>query len=333
MRQITLLYDHIETEAAFEADAIVGLPQEVTALGVARKYGREVEWQTALAEWKNENKQYKDVKSLADLLAEVCSRKDVLGFDSDEKDLLIEGISCVDVEGKITEAYDKLLVMKDVFQDNLGNSKSFTPYQAARYAEEQGYFLPSSQLTSAILVTLFQNLEIPGAKEVLDQYENRNILQAQNTIINYNAPKIIHYPQHTDFSSYGGTNASRRKVELPFEKIRKNGLFSRDDVLRNKTLEEGLQDPLVAPFVRKFTGLADPSILIQIGQSFQRTVTVWFPDKAEDCTETKAVWLGCDDLSFYLIGDNYLNISSAARGVRRIGGRKRNRKMRNQNLR
>ena len=69
MRQITLLYDHIETEAAFEADAIVGLPQEVTALGVARKYGREVEWQTALAEWKNENKQYKDVKSLVDLLS------------------------------------------------------------------------------------------------------------------------------------------------------------------------------------------------------------------------------------------------------------------------
>ena len=97
-------------------------------------------------------------------------------------------------------------------------------------------------------------------------------------------------------------------------------MFSRDNVLRNKTLEDGLKDVLITPFVKQLTGLADPYILIQIGQYFQKPAKVWFPTdpvKAEDCNDTRAAWFGCGSYLFNLNTYSNLNSNNAASGVRR----------------
>ena len=250
--------------------------------------------------------------------------------------LNLGNISCVDADGKVSEHYNNLAVSKDIFRNGQAYI-TLTPYQAVVHSQGKGLFLPSMALSCNIVAALFQQavrLEANGtyttldleAKKVLDQYKDHGPgygWQAQNTVVNYGTQRIIHYPHDTDFPKHGGTsniNASRQRIELPFEKIKKNGMFSRDNVLRNKTLEEGLKDVLITPFVKQLTGLADPSILIQIGQYFQKPAKVWFPTdlvKAEDCNETRAAWFGCFSYYLDLFGSDVLYYYDAARGVRR----------------
>ena len=250
--------------------------------------------------------------------------------------LPLGAISCVDADGKVSEQYANLAVSKDIFR-NGASQINFTPYQAIVYCEGKGLFSPNMALTCNIVTALFQHavrLEANGtyttlnqnAKNVLDHYKDKGNgtgWHAQNTVINYGTQKIIHYPRDADFPNHGGTsniNASHQRIELPFEKIKKNGMFSRDNVLRNKTLEDGLKDVLITPFVKQLTGLADPSILIQIGQYFQKPAKVWFPTdpvKAEDCNDTRAAWFGCGSYLFNLNTYSNLNSNNAARGVRR----------------
>ncbi|MEK6899832.1 MAG: hypothetical protein AABX05_01785 [Nanoarchaeota archaeon] len=250
--------------------------------------------------------------------------------------LHLGNISCVDADGNTFEQYNNLAVSKDIFRNGQAYI-TLTPYQAVVHSQGKGLFLPSIALSCNIVAALFQQAVRMGAngayttldleaKKVLDQYKDYGSghgWHAQNTVINYETQKIIHYPCDADFPNHGGAsniNSSRQRIELPFEKIKKNGLFSRDNVLRNKTLEDGLKDPLITPFVKQFTGLADPSILIQIGQYFQKPAKVWFPTnpvKAEDCTETRSAWLGCDSICLYLDGDYDLDDDNAVRGVSR----------------
>ncbi len=248
--------------------------------------------------------------------------------------MLLHNLSCVDVAGKVFEQYNTLAVNKDIFRDRGAAQHNFTPYQAAVYSEGKGLFLPSMALSCNIVAALFQRavkLENgnyttldQNAKKVLDQYKDHGSgygWQAQNTVIDYNGQNIIHYPGDTDFPNHGGTNninASHPKVELPFKK--KTGLFPfTNKKLENMTLEEGLNHPLVSTFVKQFTGFGYPSILVEVGKYFQKPAKVWFPTspiKVEDCTETRAAWLGCYDFYFYLYGSLILSSDGAARGVR-----------------
>jgi len=145
---------------------------------------------------------------------------------------------------------------------------------------------------------------------------------AQNTVIDYNAQKIIHFPHNTDFSFHGGTsniNASLTRIELPFKKKEGTWPFT-NKKLENMILEQGLNHPLLSTFVKQFTGLADPSILVEVGKYFQKPAKVWFPTgpiKVEDCTETRAAWFGCNSNDLDLNGSDNLIINYAARGVRR----------------
>lgn len=70
------------------------------------------------------------------------------------------------------------------------------------------------------------------------------------------------------------------------------------------TLEQGLNHPLVSIVVKQFTGLADPSDLVRVGQYFGKPTKVWFPTspvKVEDCTETRAAWFGCNNFNLGLL--------------------------------
>ena len=273
-------------------------------------------------------------RSLADLLTEVCARRDDLVLyertpkvhDYDEKHLLVERISCVDADGNITESYPQLLVMKDVFRNKKGRIMFFTSYQAIIHCEQEGYFLPTSQETSAIVAALNKKRDNPQAHKVLVQYKYNNPgngWHAQNTVIDYGAQKIIHYPVDADFPSHGGTanlNASCPTIELPFKK--KAGVFPfTNKKLETMTLEEGLNHPLVSAFVKQFTGLADPSVLVEVGKYFQKPAKVWFPTspiKVEDRTETRAAWFGCSSSYLNLDGSFSLRGDYAGRGVKLV---------------
>src|SRR3989344_3224274 len=238
--------------------------------------------------------------------------------------MLLHNLSCVDANGNIFEQYPELRVRKDILRDQNRGQVNFTPYQAIVYSESKGLFLPSIALSCNIVATLFQRavkLENgnyttldQNAKKVLDQYKDHGPgygWQAQNTVIDYNGQNIIHYPRDADFPNHGGTNninASNPKVELPFKK--KAGVFPfTNKKLENMTLEEGLNHPLVSTFVKQFTGLAGPSIFVEVGKYFQKPAKVWFPTshiKVEDCTETRAAWLGCYSDDLYFFGNNNL---------------------------
>ena len=120
-------YDKNQAQDIFATNALAGIPEELTALGLARKHQKEEEWQSALAELKKGYGFRRNGKSLQDLLAEVCTRipeQDLVlyeGFpkvhDYDKKHLLVEEISSVDAAGKVVGSYPQLLVMKDVFRN------------------------------------------------------------------------------------------------------------------------------------------------------------------------------------------------------------------------
>ena len=280
---------------------------------------------------------------IAESLLEPIPENPVIERSSNGQFITLKNIVCRTVDGKVFEQYDKIELATDVFRgtDNYPGKQikqhfGFTPYQATVHSQNKGLFLPSMALSCNLVAALFQaavRLESDGtyttidqnAKNILDQYRDYGAghgWHAQNTVVDYRRQKIIHYPYDADFPSDGGTNSinlSRPRTELPFEKIKKNGLFSRDNVLRNQTLEDGLQDPLVSAFVKQITGLVDPSILMQIGQYFKKTARVWFPTnpvKAGDFAETRGAWLGCYDDNFNLDAYYHLNSGSAARGVR-----------------
>ncbi len=246
----------------------------------------------------------------------------------------LHNLSCVDTAGNVFEHHDVLEVRTDIYRQN-GAQQNFTSYAAIVYSKKQGLFLPSMALSCNIAVALYQlavrkengtyTILDQNAKKLLDQYKNKGNgtgWHAQNTVIDYNRQRIIHYPIDADFPTHGGTeniNQGAPRTELPFEKVKKNGLLARSNFLRNMTLADGLQDPLVASFVKQLTGLATPATLIEIGEYFSQPAKVWFPTnpvKAEDCTETRAAWFGCVSYYLNLNGNNNLLSNDAARGVR-----------------
>lgn len=248
--------------------------------------------------------------------------------------ITLSPLRCVDADGKVFEEYQSLAVRKDIFRQQGGSQQNFTPYQAVVYGEKQGLFLPSMALSCNIIAALYP-LAVrkeadgsytpldPQAKSILDQYKNHGAgygWQAQNTVIDYKEKKIIHYPRDDDFPSNGGNatvNSSRQRVTLDFEKVQ--GKWPMKKTLENMTLEEGLRHPLVSRFIKQFTGLEDPSVLVEVGQYFQKPAKIWFPTdpvKAENCTDIRAAWLGCNDYGFNLLAYDSLVNYNAARGVR-----------------
>ncbi len=320
-------YDKKQAEDIFMINALAGIPEETTALAIARRCQKEAEWVAALANWKKGSGYgyRRRGESLADLLTDVCTRReDVVRYDGtprvhdyDEKHLLIEEISSVDAEGNGIESHPQVWVMKDEFRNEKGEIMFFTPYQAIRHCEQEGYVLPPSQLTCAIVAACFLNKENAEAEKVLVQYRNHgngNGLHVLNTLVDYGKAAIISYPQDADFPSLGGTdnvNHQYQKIVLPFEKTKKRRILS-DLQLQSMNLEDGLKDELVSRFVRQYSGLPDPEVLVEVGKYFGKTAYALISPS----NETQAAWFGCYSINLSLNGSGNLGGCGAARGVR-----------------
>ena len=225
--------------------------------------------------------------------------------------ITLRDITCVDADGNVSEQYPVLYVKKDVERNGTSHI-TFTPYKAATDFEKQGLFLPSMALTCHVLAALYPDRADADVKRFLLQYKDHGAghgYHAQNTIINYSTQEIIHYPSAADFNQTIAVNAGQRKA-VNFAKA----------TLKDCSLEDALKDAAHTKYVKQLTGLANPATLVEIGEYFGQPAKVWFPTdpvKAEDCTETRAAWFGCGSGYLSLSGSGSLNVSDAARGVRR----------------
>ncbi|HLC71047.1 MAG TPA: hypothetical protein VJI32_03515 [Candidatus Nanoarchaeia archaeon] len=228
--------------------------------------------------------------------------------------LVLENIVCVGADKKIFERHDKLYVAKDVERN--GNAHvDFTPYEATTHFEKKGLFLPSFALTCNLVAALYQNKGKADVKKVLEQYKDHGAgygWQAQNTVIDWERKKIIHYPHDKDFPENGGDDkinaASLGRARTTFS-------FIADD-FEDMLLEEALKKREVTNYIRNLTGLKDPSILVEIGKYFGQPTKMWVPDNPVEADYTASAWFGCSSNYFYLLGNLSLNNYDAARGVR-----------------
>ena len=232
---------------------------------------------------------------------------------------ILRNIRCIGSDGTAFEQYAELRVQSDVVRQQNGSHRSFTPYQAIAHFDHQQQFLPSMALSCNILVELFHNAirkEQDGtyttldahARQILDQYKDHGAgygWHAQNTVVDWENGEVIHYPHDGHFPDNGGTinvNISRQLVTKQFNK---RGF-------KNRTLTEAGQDRNMIPYLKDFTGLENPAELAEVAQYFGKTARVWISDSKE----TRAAWLGYNNIdNFNLGGNNHLNGSYAARGV------------------
>ncbi|GEM_PF-1625662 len=324
-----MVYNKDSVQYALQVASELGIPQEQAAIVVARLEGREQELQAFLAQQGNGVGYRRDGTALETVLEQICTRKSALVpydrtprvYSLNDDFLAVENIQCVDADGNPFEQYDRLLVDKDVVRSDDGKHVNFIPYRAITHFEKNGsLFLPGIALSSNILAALYQHRDDPEVKPVLMHYKNHGAgfgWHAQNTVIDWGEQKIIHYPHKNDFTEHGGKtsiNQARQRTLLSFARKEKRKIFW-DRSLSNTTLEKGLEDPLMARFVRQLTGLENPSLLVEIGNYFGKTARVWISSS----NDTKAAWLGCDDINFNLLGNYYLYDDNAARGVRLEG--------------
>jgi hypothetical protein len=248
--------------------------------------------------------------------------------------ILIEGIACVGSDGKVFERYGRLYVDGDVIRNprecysGIGVHKHvrFAPYQAISQVEKLGSFVPDYPTHCNILVSLFRRAvrklgdgryEVldPKAQAILHQYKNYGSgygWHNSNTIVDGVHDKIIHYPGDDDFPVYGGSdniNANREMLERlvkPFVRVKG---------WSNSSLEDALNDTKKVQFLKDFTGLEHPEVLLEIGEYLGETA--WFYPHSKD--EVWATWLGCGgDGSFNVDSCSDLSDTGAARGVRRV---------------
>ena len=237
--------------------------------------------------------------------------------------LVLNNISCVDADGNIFEEYPELRVQKDIFRHARGEQVTFNLYNAVIHCEQRGLFLPSFALTCNIVVALYQQAVRrksngtyttlnPDAKKVLDMYKdkgNRTGWHAQNTLINYATSEVIHYPSALDFVETTTVNVVLQRTTVHFGRAK----------LQDCSLEDALQDTAHTRYVRQLTGLADPAILVGIGNYFAKPAKLWFPwngQAGSEFNEKRAAWFCCDNNGLILNGYNNLDYYNAARGVR-----------------
>jgi len=227
--------------------------------------------------------------------------------------LELHGIECVDADGNVFEQYDTVYVPKDIFRGADGKQLNFTSYAAAVHCEQNGLFLPSFALSCNIVAALYAARSNPDIERVLQQYKDKGNgtgWHGQNTVIDYGAEQVIHYPTAADFGKNYAVNGSLSHTALGFAKSK----------LQDSLLETALHDADHARFACQLTGLRDPSVLVEVGTYFGQPAKLWFPwsgKKGVNYSDKRAAWLGGLYNLFSINSDNYLGSNDAARGVRR----------------
>ncbi|MDD4878610.1 MAG: hypothetical protein PHO02_06280 [Candidatus Nanoarchaeia archaeon] len=240
-------------------------------------------------------------------MREYRERKPLIAAADASEYITLENICCVDADGNEFERHGRIYVPKNIEKNGDNSQINNTPYNWIVYFEQRGIELPSFALSCNILEALWNNKNNPECMKVLNDYKNKGKgygWHAQNTLVNWGSAQVIHYPTDSDFTSNGGNsnvNAGKRKA---FSFDRKK--------LKDCKLRDALRIPEMARFVRQFTGLRNPEVLVEIGEFFGKPAYVW----TSSSNETRAAWLGCDYDYFDLGAFNYLFSNYAARGVR-----------------
>ena len=225
--------------------------------------------------------------------------------------LKLENIVCTDADNNVFESYSELYLAKDIICNSDKSQINKKPYDWAVYFEPQGLFLPSFALSCNLLQALFQGRSNPEIKAILDQYKDKGNgtgYQAQNTVVDFGAEQIIHYPTVADFNQTGVVNAGKPRVPQNFARA----------ALQDSLLEDALREAEPTRYVKQLTGLRDPSILVEMGTYFGKPAKLWFPWNGKAGTgfrEKRAAWLGCNVTYFGLGAGNNLGNYDAARGV------------------
>ena len=225
--------------------------------------------------------------------------------------LKLENIVCTDADNNVFESYSELYLAKDIIRNPDKSQINKKLYDWAVYFEPQGLFLPSFALSCNLLQALFQQRSNPEIKAILDQYKDKGNgtgYQAQNTVVDFGAEQIIHYPTVAYFNQTGVVNAGKPRVPQNFARA----------ALQDSLLEDALREAEPTRYVKQLTGLRDPSILVEMGTYFGKPAKLWFPWNGKAGTgfrEKQAAWLGCSDTYFDLYASNSLDSNDAARGV------------------
>lgn len=218
-----------------------------------------------------------------------------------ENFLLLENIVCKGADNKPFESYPQLFVRKDIERGNNNQPIHHTQRDWITYFEEKERFLPSFALSCNILATLYNRRDDPEINKILLQYKDYGTyygMHVQNTVVDWGAKKIIHYPQG------GGINTHRPNKELSFKR----------ESIKGMPLEDALKNKDFKAYVQNLTGLTQPKTLIDIGEYFGKQAYVW----TSSGKDVRAAWLGCY-YYFYLDADSDLDSNNAARGVRAEG--------------
>lgn len=217
-------------------------------------------------------------------------------------------LTCVDASGGEFERYGTLYLATDIFRDGRVNPDIRTHYDHVVSCEQKRWFLPSFALSCAILEALYANRTDPTFNHVLQQYKDWG--HAQNTIINYTTEEVIHYPRAADFNQVGTVNAPRFTIQRGFVKTG----------LEDNLLKDALRDAAYERLVRQLTGRPDPSVLIELGEYFDKPARLTFPwfSGSDPTDEVLPTSLGAQGDHFDLCCGDLLGIGIElrARGVR-----------------
>ncbi len=228
--------------------------------------------------------------------------------------VVLNNIRPVDADDTVLWSHPKLYIPKNIIKDANGNHVNKTPYEWAVFFEQQeqnGWFLPSPADTCNILAVLFKNREDKEVRRVFMQYKDQGYgsgLHAQNGLVDFGVRQFIHYPNAADFGKSGSVNAGRRRTALSFDKF----------VLRSERLEDALRVPEKARYVRQWSCLKDPSVLVEIGEEYGNPARLWFPWNRKNSTgynKKMLAWVGHIADIFTLYASGNLSFYYATRGV------------------
>lgn len=242
--------------------------------------------------------------------------------ESTDEGFIFTGLQCIDADGYAFEAYDKLLVDRDVVRKQDESPRRFTVYQGAQHFEEQNKQLPSSALQCNYLVAALKNLKkTPALEQLLQQYRRDEHTDGwfswhtANTLAVYDGDiaKIIHYPHDSDFPSYGGKskiNDGKRHV-LEFPLVDVSGTQLRTTGLNNTNLDNLFLRRAVA----QYTGLGeDPKAILSLARHLRLIPQLWVPRDVTKA-DTRAAFVGGDSTIFSLYAGGGLYYACAVRWV------------------
>ena len=209
-------------------------------------------------------------------------------------ELQFENITCTDSAGNDFEHYERISVSLAIAQ----NSQKWVPpdmdYQYARpncftretakdNLQTQGFTLPSSALTFALLEQAYERREEPLMKRFLEEYKDHGVpmpwlqrgcpttstegIHLTDTVVK---EKIVHYAglDNEVRLPYTSPDLGKSQFDAPSRLAPGNSLRQYVESFGHVSLDEALKIPEYAELVQNVTGLRDPRVIEKIANLF-----------------------------------------------------------------